>query len=81
MSYPDEIKDSEIPNVDESDGDGKVNLKSLEGCLKWTNGQEQLIQHKKFNGTNHRNILFSHVLINYLRDIFKNEENGSKDSV
>ncbi|OXU27331.1 hypothetical protein TSAR_007291 [Trichomalopsis sarcophagae] len=53
------------------DGDGTVNLRSLEGCTYWTNKQKQKIYHQPFPGVNHMQILNNGSVLDYIRNVLK----------
>lgn len=53
------------------DGDGTVNLRSLEGCTHWTNKQKQKIYHQPFPGVNHMQILSNGSVLDYIRNVLK----------
>lgn len=48
------------------DGDGTVNLRSLEGCLHWKNLQKQKIYHTSFSKADHTGILRNNDVLNYI---------------
>jgi len=45
------------PSLVKGDGDGTVNIRSLEGCLKWKGSQKHDVHHKVFKGINHVDML------------------------
>lgn len=80
MSYENALP-SEAPHFAEGDGDGTVNLQSLEGCLRWKNVQQKSMNYKKFGNIGHLDILNSPAFIDHLRGLFMNEQTGSRSSV
>lgn len=55
------------------DGDGTVNLRSLEGCNKWTpakNGGKR-IYHQEFQGLDHMETLRNDKVAQYVHDLMK----------
>lgn len=59
------------PELITGDGDGTVNLRSLEGCLYWQNKQKEKIYHQGFPGVNHMNILRNIDVLNYVKNVLK----------
>lgn len=51
------------------DGDGTVNLRSLEGCLHWQGKQKQKIYHQPFSGVDHMEILRNATILDYIKTI------------
>ena len=47
----------EQPIVDHDDGDGTVNIRSLQGCLRWQGQQNELVMHKTYPNAEHNGIL------------------------
>ena len=56
------------PDVTMGDGDGTVNTKSSEVCLRWANSS-RTFSHKTFNGVNHINILKDGGVLKEIRKI------------
>ena len=48
------------------DGDGTVNLRSLEVCLKWIHQQTQKVYHKKIFNVDHMETLDNINVLNYI---------------
>lgn len=48
------------------DGDGTVNIHSLEGCLNWQGKQEKKVYHQTFDSLDHMGILRDKRVLNYL---------------
>eukprot|EP00092_Neocalanus_flemingeri_P104330 GFUD01133612.1.p1 GENE.GFUD01133612.1~~GFUD01133612.1.p1 ORF type:complete len:534 (+),score=122.31 GFUD01133612.1:70-1602(+) len=48
---------SNDPTLIKGDGDGTVNIRSLEGCLRWREKQSQPIHHQVFEKVNHLDML------------------------
>ncbi|XP_033208976.1 group XV phospholipase A2-like [Belonocnema kinseyi] len=57
------------PQLIPGDGDGTVNLRSLEGCLHWQGKQKQKIYHKGFPGIDHMNILKNTSILDYIKNV------------
>jgi len=60
------------------DGDGTVNLKSLEGCTKWSqasNGGKR-VYHQEFQGLDHMDSLRNEKIAQYVHDLIKIKFNG-----
>ena len=55
------------PNVDYGDGDGTVNLKSLQACLQWRGKQTQNVFYKNFTKSDHIFIMSDPLVINYIK--------------
>ncbi|XP_064120034.1 phospholipase A2 group XV-like [Macrobrachium nipponense] len=74
-SFPDN------PEVVLGDGDGTVNTRSAELCLKWKDGQKQNIYHKAIKGINHMSILSDKEIIDYIVELASNitDKNIARD--
>ncbi|XP_053212755.1 phospholipase A2 group XV-like isoform X2 [Panonychus citri] len=57
------------PNIIHGDGDGTVNLRSLEGCLRWTDQQTQSVDYLNVTGADHLSILADPNVLNYIKKI------------
>ncbi|XP_041375530.1 phospholipase A2 group XV-like [Gigantopelta aegis] len=57
------------PTVVPDNGDGTVNIRSLQGCLAWQKSQK--VVHKVFNKVEHTEILMDKDVIDYLKTILK----------
>ncbi|KAH0534846.1 phospholipase A2 group XV-like [Cotesia glomerata] len=55
------------PQLILGDGDGTVNLRSLEGCLYWKTKQKQKIYHQTFAGVDHMEILRNQHVLDYIK--------------
>lgn len=55
------------PQLILGDGDGTVNLRSLEGCLYWKTKQKQKIYHQTFAGVDHMEILRNQHVLDYVK--------------
>ncbi|KAK2587100.1 hypothetical protein KPH14_002866 [Odynerus spinipes] len=55
------------PQLIPGNGDGTVNLRSLEGCLHWQSKQKQKIYHRAFPGVDHMGILKSLDVLKYIK--------------
>jgi len=68
----------EAPVVISGDGDGTVNRRSAEGCLRWVGNQEQPVQHTIFKQTTHMSILSDEAPLQYIREVIT--ETNSRDA-
>ncbi|OAD52278.1 Group XV phospholipase A2 [Eufriesea mexicana] len=59
------------PQLIPGDGDGTVNLRSLEGCKYWQGKQEQKVYSQAFPGINHMDILRNVNVLNYIKTLLK----------
>ncbi|XP_076635420.1 lysosomal phospholipase A and acyltransferase [Colletes latitarsis] len=59
------------PQLVPGDGDGTVNLRSLEACKYWTEKQKQKIYSQKFHGINHMDILRNIKVLNYIKTVLQ----------
>jgi len=59
------------PEFVNGDGDGTVNIRSLEGCLSWKGKQSQPIHHTKLEGMDHLGMLMEKELIENVAEIIK----------
>lgn len=57
------------PKIVIENGDKSVNIRSLEGCLRWRNKQVQGVYPMGFKGIDHIEILSHSVSINYIKQI------------
>ncbi|XP_043670002.1 phospholipase A2 group XV-like isoform X1 [Vespula pensylvanica] len=57
------------PQLIPGDGDGTVNLRSLEGCLHWQMKQKQKVYHQAFPGVNHMTILKHPDVLKYIKSV------------
>jgi len=63
---------SKDPTMIKGDGDGTVNIRSLEGCLRWKDQQKQPVHHKVFEGVNHLDMLRQEEPAQVVADIISN---------
>ncbi|XP_078048857.1 lysosomal phospholipase A and acyltransferase [Augochlora pura] len=59
------------PQLLPGDGDGTVNLRSLEACKQWQGKQKQKIYIQGFPGVDHSGILKNVKVLNYIKTILK----------
>lgn len=59
------------PQLIFGDGDGTVNIRSLEACIHWQKSQKQKIYYQGFPGVDHTNILSSHDMLAYIKTVLK----------
>lgn len=57
------------PTLIQGDGDGTVNLRSLEGCLRWKGLQKQKIVHKPLKKVDHMGVLYDDDVIQYIKQV------------
>jgi lysophospholipase III len=57
---------STSPDLINGDGDGTVNLRSLEACMHWTTHQDANITTRAIPSVDHMSILSNHDAINYI---------------
>nr|XP_034172371.1 phospholipase A2 group XV-like isoform X2 [Osmia lignaria] len=60
-----------IPQLVPGDGDGTVNLRSLEGCKYWQGKQKQKVYSQTFSGVNHMDILRNIDVLTYIKTILQ----------
>lgn len=49
------------------DGDGTVNIRSLESCKKWLTEQKQLVHTQGFEGAEHMGVLSDQRVLEYIK--------------
>lgn len=54
------------PKVIDGDGDGTVNLVSLQACLGWSKKQKEPLYYRNFTGVDHMNILLDDKVLDYI---------------
>jgi len=59
------------PTLLKGDGDGTVNIRSLQGCLRWEGKQEQKVTHKVFPNVNHLDMLRAEEPSSYIASILE----------
>lgn len=59
------------PQLVFGDGDGTVNIRSLEACAHWQKSQKQKIYYQGFPGVDHTNILRNHDILAYIKTVLK----------
>lgn len=57
------------PQLIPGDGDGTVNVRSLEGCKYWQGKQKQKVYSQAFPGVNHMDILRNINVLNYIKTV------------
>lgn len=65
---------TEIPKLIYGDGDGTVNIRSLEACLKWRTFQNQPVVAQSFDKVDHMGVLNDKRVLNYLENILHPNE-------
>ncbi|XP_029049451.1 phospholipase A2 group XV-like isoform X1 [Osmia bicornis bicornis] len=61
----------DIPQLVPGDGDGTVNLRSLEGCKYWQGKQKQKVYSQTFSGVDHMDILRNINVLTYIKTILQ----------
>lgn len=56
------------PKTIPDDGDGTVNMRSLEACLAWSGKQKQAVKHSVLEGAEHMAILSDQRTLRYITD-------------
>lgn len=59
------------PQLVPGDGDGTVNLRSLQGCKYWRGKQKRNVYSQAFPGVNHMDILRNTSVLNYIKTVLK----------
>lgn len=59
------------PQLIYGDGDGTVNMRSLDACIHWQISQKQKIYYQSFPGVDHTNILKNPDILAYIKTILK----------
>lgn len=59
------------PQLIVGDGDGTVNIRSLEACTRWQQSQKQKIYNQGFPGVDHTEILRNHDILAYIKSVLK----------
>lgn len=59
------------PQLVSGDGDGTVNIRSLEACMHWQKSQKQKIYYQDFPGVDHTNILRNNDTLTYIKKVLK----------
>lgn len=54
------------PTLQTGNGDGTVNMRSLEGCTLWRDKQKNKIYNKEYPGVDHMSILSNPNVIKYI---------------
>ncbi|XP_012229348.1 lysosomal phospholipase A and acyltransferase-like [Linepithema humile] len=63
------------PQLVSGNGDGTVNIRSLEACAHWQQSQKQKIYYQGFPGVDHTNILKNSSILAYIKTILKRDVN------
>lgn len=69
MLYEKDPISGEIPKLDKGDGDGTVNIRSLNACESWRGYQTSNISIAQFQGVDHMGILSSQDVIKYIAQV------------
>ncbi|XP_011632124.1 group XV phospholipase A2-like isoform X1 [Pogonomyrmex barbatus] len=62
---------NDYPQLIFGDGDGTVNIRSLEACTHWQKSQKQKIYNQGFPGVDHTEILRNHDILAYIKTVLK----------
>lgn len=60
---------SGYPQLISGDGDGTVNIRSLEACMHWQKSQKQKVYHQGFPGVDHTEILRNRDILVYINSV------------
>ena len=63
------------------DGDGTVNIRSLEFCKQWSDKQSHPVITKVFRRLDHNNILKDKQVVEYVKDVVQNILQISSDNI
>jgi len=74
LEYPEGKFPDNKPKISFGNGDGTVNIRSLEGCLEWRGRQIKAIYHQAFTGLDHITIMTNSDVIKYIKDIVLREQ-------
>ncbi|XP_066249695.1 lysosomal phospholipase A and acyltransferase-like isoform X2 [Euwallacea similis] len=66
------------PTLINGDGDGTVNIRSLEGCRQWQTLQKQKIFYQSFPKVDHLAILHSNLTLQYVSGLVHSDEPSAK---
>eukprot|EP00095_Tigriopus_kingsejongensis_P000920 maker-scaffold186_size273091-snap-gene-1.37 protein:Tk00920 transcript:maker-scaffold186_size273091-snap-gene-1.37-mRNA-1 annotation:"1-o-acylceramide synthase precursor" len=69
--FPDLTYYLNIAKYGPTEGDGTVNQRSLEGCHRWIDQQEQPVTYKHFPKMEHSEILYKHRAKHYIRNLVR----------
>ncbi|XP_050425580.1 phospholipase A2 group XV-like [Adelges cooleyi] len=59
------------PDIKYGNGDGTVNMRSLEGCVYWATMQKQKVYHQVFPGADHMTILHDERVMDYISQLME----------
>ena len=84
MNTTEQLVYKNFPNGDPvrqiGDGDGTVNIRSLEYCKQWSDKQSHRVITKSFKRLDHNHILMDKQVVEYVKDIVKNILQNSRDN-
>lgn len=63
------------PTIVNGNGDGTVNIRSLQGCLHWQGLQKKNIYYQTFEKVNHMQILSDNQTLNYIKKLIHKVNN------
>ena len=71
------------PDLHMGDGDGTVNKRSMEVCLKWRQEQQQPVHHQIFNNTDHATMLKGDLPVKSVQNLIvqMNQELAKQDEL
>lgn len=61
------------PTLVNGDGDGTVNIRSLQGCQHWKKIQKRNVYDKGFAGVDHMGILSDKRMLDYISQLIVNQ--------
>jgi len=59
------------PKLEYGNGDGTVNSRSLEGCVRWADMQKQKVVHQVFPNADHMTILRDERVMDYIAQLME----------
>ena len=81
LTYPKGYFPDDQPEIVGDNGDGTVNIRSLEACLRWQGKQEQEIFHKEFPYAEHNGILGDARLVRSFIKVLRETKSKYRTSV
>jgi lysophospholipase-3 len=57
------------PKITFGDGDGTVNTRSLQGCLRWVDQQSQGVHYLNVTGVDHMSVMSDPTVVSYIKSI------------
>jgi lysophospholipase-3 len=69
LDYKEDTFPDHQPKISFGDGDGTVNTRSLQGCLRWQGKQNQTVHYGNYSGIDHMSVMTDAAIINYLLSV------------